>query len=698
MRFADRLTAARRLGFVGRAHERAVFREALSASELPFQVLHIYGPGGVGKTTLLHELRDLCHTSGVPSAVVDARNVDPSPESFLSALRTAMGLSPDLDPLDVLSREPGRRALLVDTYELLAPLDAWIRDVFLPELPANVVVVLAGRRPPAAGWRADLGWQRLLRTIALRNLSPVESRAYLAQREVPADQHPAVLEFTHGHPLALSLVADVFAQRPGTRFQPANEPDVVRALLEQFVDEVPGPGHRLALESCALVRLTTESLLGEMLRVDDCHELFEWLRGLSFIEAGHGGVFPHDLARDVLIADVRWRHPQRYRDLHERARESYSARLRSGSTEEQQRVMFDYIFLHRDNPVVRPFFEWQESGTLSVDAPHASDRDDLLAIVRRHEGDDSAALLAHWLDSPHTTVQVLRDAQQRAAGLLVFLALRGASSDAAACDPAVTAAWAHLERHAPLRAGEDATVIRFWASRDDYQSVSQAQSLMFTNICRHYLLTPGLAFTFLPCADPAFWAPVFAYADLARLEEADFEVGGRRYGVYGHDWRAVPPAVWQALLAEREIAAAPDGIRRPPAEPVLVLSQPEFESAVRDALRHFARSAGAHRNPLLRSRLVVERAPAEASEDRVSALMEVIRESAEVLRGAPREAKLYQAVERTYLRPAATQELAAEALDLPFSTYRRHLKSGVERIVEDLWQREIGAMGKMGID
>ena len=37
-----------------------------------------------------------------------------------------------------------------------------------------------------------------------------------------------------------------------------------------------------------------------------------------------------------------------------------------------------------------------------------------------------------------------------------------------------------------------------------------------------------------------------------------------------------------------------------------------------------------------------------------------------------------------------TQEQAAELLDLPFSTYRRHLKTGMEQLTQMLWQREIG--------
>jgi long-chain acyl-CoA synthetase len=32
----------------------------------------------------------------------------------------------------------------------------------------------------------------------------------------------------------------------------------------------------------------------------------------------------------------------------------------------------------------------------------------------------------------------------------------------------------------------------------------------------------------------------------------------------------------------------------------------------------------------------------------------------------------------------------AELLDLPFSTYRRHLKAGLTRVAELLWQKEIG--------
>ena len=93
-------------------------------------------------------------------------------------------------------------------------------------------------------------------------------------------------------------------------------PDVVRALLEGFVAGVPSSRHRRALEVVARARFTTEELMRAALDGDDAGELFAWLCGRSFVESGAYGVFPHDLAREVIDADLRWRDPALYEDLH----------------------------------------------------------------------------------------------------------------------------------------------------------------------------------------------------------------------------------------------------------------------------------------------------------------------------------------------------------------------------------------------
>jgi hypothetical protein len=615
-RLADRLIAARKRFIVGRASELATFQSALYAEELPFQLLYIYGPGGIGKTTLLNEFHQACREAQVPAYSIDARNIEPSPEALVSALQLVMGIEPPAAPLAHLASQASHPVVFIDTYEILAPLDDWLRKTFFPQLPENVLVVLAGRHPPSPAWRADPGWQSLVRVIALRNLSPGESRSYLLKRDIPLEQHQAVLNFTHGHPLALSLVADVFAQRQGVHFLPEETPDIVKTLLEQFVQKVPSPAHRTALEACALVRTITEALLGEMLGMADSpvasqgvHDLFEWLRGLSFIESGREGLFPHDLARESLVADLRWRNPDWYAELHRRARSYFSNRLGAASSAAQQQILMDYVYLHRDNPVVRPFFEWQSGGSLLTDTLRESDRPLILGMVEAFEGQHSAEIASYWLSRKPENFLVLRDPDGEPAGFLTFISLHGVNEVDTRIDPGIKNAADYLRRHAPLRPGETATHFRFWMGRDTYQTISPAQTLIVINLVRHYLTTPGLAFTFFPAADAGFWAPLAAYANLFHIPEADFEVGGKLYQAFGHDWRLEPPMAWLGMLAEREIAMSPLIAQPPrPTRSLVVLSQADFASAVLDALRTFTRPDGLNGNPLLRSRLVVEKA------------------------------------------------------------------------------------------
>lgn len=253
----ERLRAARHQQWVGRAEEVTVFQSILEPQELSCCVLHIYGPGGVGKTTLLNVFTSLCKTREIRAIRLDARNIEPTPTFFLQALAHALNLDTSSDPVDALNALSSRVVLFVDTYEALDGLDSWIREIFVPGLSGDVLVVLSGRMPPTSGWRSEPGWQGMLRTIALRNLSPEESCAYLEQHAIPVNQQAAILEWTHGFPLALSLVADVFAQRGSLRFDIDSAQDVVTTLLERLIQKVPDTDHRAALETCALVHLTT---------------------------------------------------------------------------------------------------------------------------------------------------------------------------------------------------------------------------------------------------------------------------------------------------------------------------------------------------------------------------------------------------------------------------------------------------------
>lgn len=679
----SRLNSARHRRFVGRSSEKELFE--LAIKEAPFVLLHIHGPGGVGKTTLLHEFSAMALEQGCTLVQLDARNIDPSPDGFYFALGVALGTTQA--PLEALS-EKQRVVLIIDTYEIFKPLDNWLREVFFPQLPENTLVVLAGRNPLGEAWQGEAGWRDVIRSVSLRNLRPEESRAYLSKRGVPETHHQAVLEFTHGHPLALSLVADVMEGKEALSFRPEKAPDIVRSLLERFMQQVPSSLHRAALKSTALARVTTETLLATALNLEDTHEYFEWLRGLSFIESGPLGLFPHDLAREALDADLRWRNPDWYAELHKRERNYYTQRLLETKGLDQQRILIDDVYLHRHNPMVKPFLQWGEFGSVYGERAKPEDIPILLEMVKTHEDPTSLKLAKHWFAKQPQGLTVYRGSGQEAVGFLLMLELQHLDQTDLNIDPATKTAMHYARRYAPPRPGEDILLFRYWMSKDSYQDVSSVQSLIFINVVQQYLSHPKLSWSFFPCTNADFWLPALSYMDIKRIPEADFEIGGQSYAQFAHDWRAMPVSSWLEMLGERELNTElkSSDLESEAPSPLVVLSEPEFEEAVLNALRDFTRPNSLHHNPLLRSRLITNRTHGQPSPE---SLQKLIRETAQTLKTNPRDEKLYRALERTYLEPAATQELAAELLDLPFSTYRRHLSNGIDRVTARLWQQEL---------
>jgi hypothetical protein len=435
--------------------------------------------------------------------------------------------------------------------------------------------------------------------------------------------------------------------------------------------------------------VTTEALLADVLGTADAPALFVWLRGLSFIEQGPEGLFPHDLAREVLDADLRWRDPESFRDLHGRVLRHLVHRLQARTGHDQQRAYFDLLYLSRNNSLMRSQYDWESMGTAYAEPTAAEDLPAILAMVRRHEGEASACIAAHWLGRRPDAFLAFRGAGRQLVGFAAVLLLDEADPEDFAADPAVAAAWRFVRRHGPLRSGERLWYARFWMSRETYQDLAAVNVIAAVGGIQ-WLTTPGLAWSFPAVSDPDFFEANFAAIGFRRAHEADFEIGGRRYGVFAHDWRVEPPLAWierKGLLEFTDATALAPAPPDPGASaPLMVLSQPDFEEAVRRALRDVARPAALAANPLLRSRVAAEHAGGAPTPATLRALLHA---AAETLRANPRDEKLYRALLRTYLEPAATQELAAELLGLPFSTYRYHLAGGIARVVAWLWRREL---------
>jgi hypothetical protein len=115
----------------------------------------------------------------------------------------------------------------------------------------------------------------------------------------------------------------------------------------------------------------------------------------------------------------------------------------------------------------------------------------------------------------------------------------------------------------------------------------------------------------------------------------------------------------------------------------------EFSKAVRQALRCLHETHRLSLCTLLDATLVTRRAGTQAAAShRIDALRQLLREGVEALRHSARTESAYRALFHTYLDPAPTQLLAAQAAHMPFGSYRRHLSAGIEELSATLWLRE----------
>ena len=165
---------------IGRERERAALLE-LVERDMPL-VAFVHGIAGVGKSMLLQAAAVDARARGTRVVALDGRAFEPTERGFLTSLGSALGtpLATIADATGALAGD-ARVLLTIDTHEQLRLLDAWLRQSFVPALPQNARLLLAGRDTPSA-WQRDLG--DLLRTIRLDNLSDEAARTLLRRAGV----------------------------------------------------------------------------------------------------------------------------------------------------------------------------------------------------------------------------------------------------------------------------------------------------------------------------------------------------------------------------------------------------------------------------------------------------------------------------------------------------------------------------------
>ncbi|MFW0794594.1 ATP-binding protein [Gordonia sp. CPCC 205515] len=675
-RIADRLIAERRdrSALVGRRGELAVVARLLDDPDGP-AVLYLHGPGGVGKSCLVRAAESLATERGRACCFVDGTDIGAQRSEVLRALRETDGLTAD-------------GVLIIDTFEAVGSLERWIRDEFLPGLPADCRVILAGRHPPAPQWRRDPAWRRLFVELPLRNLDPEDAVELLHRAGVPDDAADSLATQTYGHPLALTIAADTYGAGSAAPALPSllGNPDVVKQLLAAFVDEVQTPQQRAGLHVCGHARRVDRALLRDVLDLDDGHadDLLTWLRDRPYAVAHPDGLTLHDLVRDALDADLRWRDRQAFGDLHRRIRRVVVQRMRRSDGLAYHRAAADLLFLHRNNPVTASLFSYDDLGSMSANLVGPDDAADVRAIFERAESPLRAQWAVQCAQALPEKCYLIRDDADTPCGAVVFARL-DESGRFRATDPVSTRICAELSTLRPAEAGE-VMLHQMAADAQGLDALGPVSNIVAEVSMREWA-SPGLGWVAISSTRGDLWSPVWDYIGFAALTELTLD-DGATVTVYARDFLRCPFDEWLGSLAAAETGAAP-----PTSTPIgrVALCRADFDAAVRELLRDLHQPDRLRHSPLVGSRLATseDRSSPDTTDAAADRLVDVLRHALTILADDPHYARAERALDRTFVHPAGSQERAAEVLGLAFSTYRRHLAKGVDRVAEVLWDWDL---------
>jgi hypothetical protein len=425
---ASRLARVDEGRFVGRTAELAALERCLD-DDATFRVVHVFGPGGIGKSSLLRELARRAQGRGFTPFTVEGRELPPSADALEAILSDAATAS--------------RPLVLIDTYERMTGLGGYLRRGLLPGLPATAVVVIAGRNPPEESWFQD-GWESVVSELELDKLPTGDALALLAAHGLTDDRRGAIVDWADGSPLALTLAADAAAAdgdwMPGDDH---DHPEILRALVRRLAEAEIRTMRFSVLAVAAIARVTTPEMLDEVLPAGDAEGAYERLRSLSFSEPVGDGLALHELVRKALRADLRRRAPERDRELRRRITDHLFDRAQGDP------LMAIELAALIDNPLIRWGFGWEGSIDYRIEDVRPGDGEHLAELMSDRHLEDWWALTRRFLSDAPDRVAMARDRHDHVCGFLSYMSPATAPAFADQ-DPIVGPRLAHARRDAHL--------------------------------------------------------------------------------------------------------------------------------------------------------------------------------------------------------------------------------------------------------
>ena len=652
MTLGARMTRRDEAAFVGRRPEIG-FLDALFVDDPPANVVLVHGPGGIGKSSLLRRMVQRGQEAGWTPLMIEGRDLPPVADALDDAVARAHSFK--------------RPLVVLDTYERMQALGGHLRREVLPGLPDETIVVIAGRGVPDAAWREG-GWENLTVELELTPLDPGEARALLTARGVDDPARAAELaEWAGGSPLALTLAAQAAVADPEwSPVQEGEPPEMVQGLMRQLAEAEMDPRRHDVIGVASIARVVTPELLADVLPGLDGDAAQEWLAGRSFAEPLGDGITLHELVRRAARADLRATEPERERELRRRIADHLYEHAAAGQT----LLTVDLAALV-DADAIRAFYGWDGARHNRIDGPRRADWEE----VERHLAEVKCG---GWWDHTRQVfehmperVVIARDSEDRLCGFSTAIT-PATATDAARADVLWGPWLEHAARHAP-----DGNAI-LW--RDSFNFTGNPSSEIQGMLNMVWVLRSGLAnprWAYLPIdprhAEALGFAEALGGTHLPELDvnfgESSFQCHLIDYGVDGLLGLQRDFVYMELGLPSPAAAASTDAPE--PAAPVS--AEPE---AVRDALRSLGVPAELARSPL---------AMGEGIEARAASVRALLESGARNAFGeGENERLLARVLNRGYLDPAPSHEVAADQLNLSRAAYFRRLKQASERLAEYL--------------
>jgi hypothetical protein len=508
---------------------------------------------GIGKSSLLEVFAARVRATGGRVVRIDCRTVEPTVQGLLTELSDALG-EPLLTVEEVgerLASFDERIVIALDTYEVFRLMDTWIRQVFIPSLPVNTRVAIASRNPPSPAWRTTPGWQGLFRSLLLEPLSETEALGYLTMSGIAPDVARRINLIARGHPLALGMAASIVLSETERTIEEAGLHQVIEALSRSYIEAVPDPITRRALEASSVVRCVTEPLLHALLPETPPRDTMERLAALPFVEPGREGLFIHDAVRSAIASSLATRDPDSHREYRRAAWAFLQNRLRlAHSKTEPWRYTADLLFLIQ-NPVLREGFFPSGPLPLAVEPATPDDEPAVHQIVGEKAAPEREALLAWWRYHPDA-FRIVRDRDGGPCGLVVMIRASDLNEAVDASDP-VAAAW---RRDVVLRDPSAALFCRRWLDRDVGEAPCASQGASWVDLKRSYVEMRGtLRWVYTVIANPEPFGEVPARLGFRPLAEPTVDVGGQTLYSVMLDMGPGSVDAWLTKLVGAEITA-----------------------------------------------------------------------------------------------------------------------------------------------